>query len=83
MRFTVGQPVIIHNEFKGVIIECMSWLHYGHHVYKIQLDREFDSINNNTDTPVILDFAKEIQINNWESHPGVTISNNKNGGMNV
>ena len=43
MRFTVGQPVIIHNEFKGVIIECMSWLHYGHHVYKIQLDNQSDS----------------------------------------
>lgn len=52
-------------------------------IYKIQLDREFDSINNNTDTPVILDFAKEIHINNWESHPGITISNNKNGGIKI
>jgi hypothetical protein len=53
------------------------------YIYKIQFDREFDSINNNTDIPIILDFAKEICINNWQTPPGITISNNKNGGIKI
>ena len=52
-------------------------------IYKIQLDREFDSINNNVSSPIILDSVKEIQINNWKSNPGVTISNNKTGGLKI
>tara|TARA_Y100001970_G_C14222177_1_gene853348 strand:+ start:630 stop:992 length:363 start_codon:yes stop_codon:yes gene_type:complete len=49
-------------------------------IYEIKLDKEFDKINNNNiDSPIILNFTKNINIQFGNIPPGITICNNKLG----
>ena len=70
----------------------IKWISFGgcicpkckNFIYEIKFDKEFDSINNNIETPIVTEYTKKINIYFEDSvKPGITIGSNSGPGVKI